>query len=246
MISFTEELKKKAIEAGFTSVGITNPDAMQDLPYGWIADVKKLKPPEEIMPGTQSVVVLVFNGYDRAFSLQIDSPDWKGYGLPLPGEEPEGFYMSYQVTMSKAWPLVTYLRGLGHQARLTTSIPMKTTAIKCGLGSQGKNTLFVHPEVGPRAMLMAILTSAVLEIDEPYRLDLCGECDICIRACPSRALSPYNIDINRCIAYAAENPGGTDIPEDVRELERKLIARPTPNSFIECTTCIFSCPIGRG
>ena len=153
--------------------------------------------------------------------------------------------MPYKVTMSKAWPLVSFLRESGHQARLTTSIPMKTAAIRCGLGSQGKNTLLIHPEVGPRAMLMAILTSATLETDEPYEDDLCGGYDICIRACPSKALTLYNIDIKRCLAYAAENPGGAGIPEDVREPERKLIVRPTPNSFIECITCIFSCPIGR-
>jgi epoxyqueuosine reductase QueG len=245
MTSFTEEIKKKALKAGFTSVGITSPESMRDLPYGWVADVKKLKPPEEIMPGTRSVVLLVFNGKDRAFSLQIDSPEWKGYGLHLPEEEPEGFYVSYQVTMNKAWPLVSLLKESGHQAQLTTSIPMKTAAIQCGLGCQGKNTLFVHPEVGPRAMLMAILTSATLEIDEPYEGDLCGECDLCIRACPSKALNPYNINIKRCLAYAAENLEGVGIPEDVKELEKKLIVRPTPNSFIECTTCIFSCPIGR-
>ena len=245
MISLTEEIKKKALEAGFTSVGITSPESMRDLPYGWVADVRNLRPPEEVMPGTRSVVLLVFNGRDRAFSLHIDSPEWKGYGLHPPEEEPEGFYMSYQVTMSKAWPLVSFLRESGHQAQLSTSIPMKTAAIQCGLGSQGKNTLLINPEVGPRAMLMAILTSAKLEIDEPYENDLCGECDICIRACPTKALTSYNIDIKRCLAYAAENPGGAEIPEDVRELERKLIVRPTPNSFIECTTCIFACPIGR-
>ena len=171
MTSLVEEIKKKALQAGFTSVGITSPESMRDLPYGWVADVKKLRPPEEIMPGTRSVVLLVFNGRDRAFSLQIDSPEWKGYGLHPPEEEPEGFYMSYQVTMSKAWPLVAYLRESGHQAQLTTSIPMKTTAIQCRLGCQGKNTLFVNPEGGPRAMLMAILTSATLEIDEPYEGD---------------------------------------------------------------------------
>ena len=52
-------------------MGITSPESMQDLPYGWVADVKDLRPPEE---------------------------------------EPEGFYISYQVTMNKAWPLVSHLR----------------------------------------------------------------------------------------------------------------------------------------
>ena len=46
MTSFPDEIKKKALEAGFISVGITNPESMQDLPYGWVADVKNLRPPK--------------------------------------------------------------------------------------------------------------------------------------------------------------------------------------------------------
>lgn len=33
-VSFTDEIRKKALEAGFTSIGITNPESMQDFPYG--------------------------------------------------------------------------------------------------------------------------------------------------------------------------------------------------------------------
>jgi epoxyqueuosine reductase len=244
-MSLTEEIRKKAKKSGFISTGITNTEAMWDLPYGWVADVTKLKPPEEILPGTRSVILLVFDAWDSAFSLQIDSPEWKGFGLHPPGNEPEGYYFSTQLMMTKAWPLVAYLRERGHEAQLTNSIPMKTAAIKCGLGAQGKNTLLINPDVGPRAKLMAILTTANLEIDEPYDGDPCAECERCIRACPSGALSPYKLEINRCLTYAAENPGGVDVPEDVRALERKLIVRPSPNSFIECTTCILACPVGR-
>jgi epoxyqueuosine reductase QueG len=245
MTSLTEEIRKKAKESGFISTGITNTEAMRDLPYGWVADVTNLKPPEEIMPGTRSVILLVFYAWDSAFSLQIDSPEWKGFGLHPPGNEPEGYYFSTQLMMTKAWPLVAYLRERGHGAQLTNSIPMKTAAIKCGLGAQGKNTLLINPEVGPRAKLMAILTTAALEIDEPYEGDPCAECERCIHACPTGALSPYKLEINRCLTYAAENPGGVDVPEDVRALEKKLIVRPSPNSFIECTTCILACPVGR-
>jgi epoxyqueuosine reductase len=244
-MSLTEEIRKKAKKSGFISTGITNTEAMWNLPYGWVADVTKLKPPEEILPGTRSVILLVFDAWDSAFSLQIDSPEWKGFGLHPPGNEPEGYYFSTQLMMTKAWPLVAYLRERGHEAQLTNSIPMKTAAIKCGLGAQGKNTLLINPDVGPRAKLMAILTTANLEIDEPYDGDPCAECERCIRACPSGALSPYKLEINRCLTYAAENPGGVDVPEDVRALERKLIVRPSPNSFIECTTCILACPVGR-
>jgi hypothetical protein len=93
------------------------------------------------MPSTRSVIILVFNAWDTAFSLQIDSPEWKGFGLHPPGDEPEGYYFSTQLMMTKAWPIVSLLRELGHDAQLTNSIPMKTAAIKGGLGGPGEE----HP-----------------------------------------------------------------------------------------------------
>jgi hypothetical protein len=47
------------------------------------------------------------------------------------------------------------------------------------------------------------------------------------------------------MAYAAENLGKEDVPEDVRELERELTVRPAQNSYIECTICMDAYPIGR-
>lgn len=243
MMDLTREVRQRAREAGFKSVGITAPENLRDLPYGWVADVKNLRPPEEVLPGTKSVIILVFHRWDKAFSLQIYSPMWKGYGFHSADEEIEGYYMSNQVTMNKAWPIVCMLRERGHQAVISTSIPLKTTAIQCGLGCQGKSTLLVHPEYGPKLGLMAILTTAQLDANEPFREDLCGDCTICIEACPTGALEPYRLNIKRCLTYAAENPGKKDIPLDVRELEKRLIVRPTKNSYIECTTCIDVCPI---
>ncbi len=83
-----------------------------------------------------------------------------------------------------------------------------------------------------------------MEIDAPYEDDPSAECERCIRACPSGTLSPFKLEINRCLAYASENPGGVIVPDNVRALERKLIVRSSPYSFIECTSCIFSCSIG--
>jgi len=75
----------------------------------------------------------------------------------------------------------------------------------------------------------AVLTSAALEPDEPYVGDLCGGCTRCIDACPTGALKPHELDIRRCLTYAAENPFSVEVEDDVRELEARLIRRPTLN-----------------
>lgn len=124
-------------------------------------------------------------------------------------------------------------------------IPLKAAAVKCGLGYQGKSTLLVTPHHGPRVGLISVLTTAELDIDEPYKEDFYGNCEKCILACPTKALEPYGLKMNRCMTYSAESPNSSDVVEDVRELERKLVAKPTQNSYIECTTCIDVCPIGK-
>src|SRR4030066_1163393 len=141
--------------------------------------------------------------------------------------------------------IVNFLTKKGYDAAFTFKMPLKTAAVKCGLGCQGKNTLVINPEFGPRIKLIALLTNAELDADEPYKGDFCRTCQKCVAACPTKALKPYKIEITRCLTYAAESPCTTDVPEDVRTLEKKLIQKPTPNSFIECTTCIDACPIGK-
>jgi ferredoxin len=241
----SENIKQMALEQGFVEAGITSPDRLGDLPYGWVADVKDLKRPWEELPGVKSIIILVLHAWDRVFGLQIDSPNWIGYGFHSPDEDIEGYYMSYMISMSKAWPIVSHLRENGYKAQLSTTIPLKTSGKACGLGQTGKNTLLVNPTYGPRLGLMAILTSAELETDTPLTEDLCGECTRCIDACPTKALTPYNIEIQRCLTYAVENPGKTDLPSDVRELEVKIITRPTKNSYVECSICAEVCPVGE-
>jgi len=238
-------VKQKAKETGFALVGITKPDRLTDLPYGWVAKVTNLRPPKELMLDVKSVVLLGFKEDNRAFNLAISSPNWKGYGMHKPEEQFEDYLFDYEILKNKACTIISYLSKKGYEASYTFKIPLKTVAVKCGLGCQGKNTLVINPEFGPRIKLIALLTNAELDADEPYKVDLCGTCQKCVAACPTKALKPYTIEITRCLTYAAESPCTTDVPEDVRMLEKKLIQKPTPNSYVECTTCIDACPIGK-
>jgi len=244
-MTLTRDLKQKAIEAGFVSVGVSNPEMLRDLPYGWVGKITRLCSPEEELSTLKSVVLMCFHSWDHAFYLSIDSPNWLGYGMHAPEEQFESYYVCSQIMRNKAWAIVDYLRKRGFDAILSSRIPLKTAAVKCGLGCQGKNALLVTPSFGPRVGLISVLTTAELDVDEPYGENLCGDCKKCLIACPTQALEPYKLIINRCLTYSAESPHSTDVPEDVRELDRKLIKRPTPHSYIECSTCIDVCPIGR-
>jgi epoxyqueuosine reductase len=240
-VGLTEDLRKKALEIGFVYVGITRPDVLHGLPHGKVWNLYELHSPEEILPNVKSVILLGYYVWDRAFNIQVDS-------LASPSKEsgrPENYQLYYEVLKNKAWTIVDYLNKKGFESKWTLSIPLKTSAVKCGLGCQGKNTLLITPEYGPRVRLIAVLTTAELDVDEPFKEDFCRDCQKCVDACPTKALKPYNIAINRCMTYSAENAAAKDVSEDVKALEKKLVPRPSAHSYIECTICMDACPIGK-
>lgn len=244
-MTLTKDLKKQALNAGFVTVGITTPNILRDLPYGRVHTVQDLRTPEEELPGVKSVILLGYYAWDKSFNIAVDSSYLLNRDKQKPPVPLERYQLYYEILKNKAWMLVDYLGKKGYDSCLSLAIPLKTSAVRCGLGSQGKNTLLITPTHGPRIRLIAVLTTAELEVDKPFTDDLCGHCEKCIKACPTNALEPYQIKINRCLTYAAEQPHAKDVPDDIRKIEKKLIRRPTANSYEECTICIAACPIGK-
>lgn len=76
----------------------------------------------------------------------------------------------------------------------------KNWAVKAGLGSIGKNSLFRSKE-GSFCLIGTILTQWELEPDTEEPVE-CGECTLCMDACPQKAIvTPYRVDANRCLSY---------------------------------------------
>lgn len=66
----------------------------------------------------------------------------------------------------------------------------KIGAVLSGMGFIGKNNLFVHKKFGPRVRLGTVLTTyePEEEIINNVVENQCGECNLCIKACPAQAL----------------------------------------------------------
>jgi len=88
---------------------------------------------------------------------------------------------------------------------LVDSAPLfeKSWAEEAGTGKTGKNTLLIVPGAGSYVFLGEILLDIPIEHEPAAALpDPCGECDACIRACPTGALAaPGKLDARRCISY---------------------------------------------
>ena len=174
-MTLAQDLKRKAMEVGFVSSGISNPDMLRGLPYGWISNVANLRSPEEELSTVKSVILMSYYAWDKALDLRVDSTYFKSREMYTPTVPLESYQLYYEVVKNKGWKIVDFLRKKGFESILSLAIPLKTAAVRCGLGCQGKSTLLVTPNYGPRVRLVSVLTAAKVDIDEPYKEDLCRD-----------------------------------------------------------------------
>lgn len=64
----------------------------------------------------------------------------------------------------------------------------KKAAVYAGLGTIGKNALFLHHKYGPAVRLGTVFTNLPLECGTPLLKSLCDGCNRCVKMCPAQAL----------------------------------------------------------
>ena len=94
----------------------------------------------------------------------------------------------------------------------TSPIMDKVWAQRAGLGWQGKHTNLINRDFGSWLFLGELIVDVEFEYDTPFTEDLCGTCTACIDDCPTKALTEYKIDSNKCISYLTIEHRG-DLPE---------------------------------
>jgi epoxyqueuosine reductase QueG len=128
--------------------------------------------------------------------------------VPIPSDGPSDFWDEQTLTA----------KGI---------ISMRHTALLCGLGTLGKNSLLLNPEYGNMLMLGAFLTDLELESD-PLCEDICiPGCSKCIDACPVHAISDRSVNQTLCR------------PNTYQRSKRGF-------GTTECNRCRVVCPIRFG
>ncbi len=67
-------------------------------------------------------------------------------------------------------------------------LPHKTVATRAGLGWMGKNNLLITPQFGSAIRFATVLTDAPLPANNEPAPCRCGDCRICVDACPGNAI----------------------------------------------------------
>lgn len=162
--SLTEQLKEELYRQGADLVGVGDLTALPEnsrgkLPFGISIAVKF---PKDVVSGI----------------------------VDLPTREYYDWYNKVNGTLSQiASHAVTTLKDLGYQATTRTGLPQKTVATRAGVGWVGKSNLLVTEQYGSMIRLASVLTDAPLTAAEPVNESKCGDCRLCVDACPAGALT---------------------------------------------------------
>jgi epoxyqueuosine reductase len=112
----------------------------------------------------------------------------------------------------------------------------REAAARSGVGFYGKNTMLITRRHGSWVVLGTLVTNVELEPTPPLGSD-CGDCRLCIDACPTGALDePGTLDATRCLSYWTQAPA--PIPERYREALGAQV--------YGCDICQDVCPWNRG
>lgn len=195
-----------------------------------LGDEGSIVDPKELMPEAKSLVVTGFYTY-------TDEPV-----LPSVPGTPRGRFgpwtrLSRPAIQHQAEVVGAFFRKRGYRVRADGRLPAKPAAVRAGWASYGKNCIIHAPGAGSYIKINAFLTDAPLEtVQLPIQSSDCGDCDECIRACPTGALtSPYHLDRARCICTWL---WGDPIPRELRHT--------VGNHLHRCSYCQDACPLNKG
>ena len=106
-------------------------------------------------------------------------------------------------------------------------LPEVAAAVKAGLGTRGRNGLLLTERYGSWVFIGEIVTTMHLTPAEK-ELQLCDSCDLCIRACPTGALSENGFDDTLCLSAITQ---------------QKKPLTPQQEEMIRQTGCAWGCDI---
>jgi epoxyqueuosine reductase len=111
----------------------------------------------------------------------------------------------------------------------------REAAARAGVGFYGKNTMLITRRHGSWVVLGTLVTGAEVEATPSLGLD-CGDCRLCVDACPTGALDePGVLDSTRCLSYWTQSR--REIPEPYRE--------ELGDQVYGCDICQDVCPWNR-
>lgn len=137
-----------------------------------------------------------------------------------------------------------YIEGLGGQAIGlvdSNALPERYIAYLAGVGFIGRNNMIITPKYGSYVFLGEIITDLEIKcIDQRSFTDIvkyveCGQCDGCIKECPTKSINRSRCNPNICLSYITQK-------KDISDKEVHLLK----GNIFGCDFCQLKCPYNEG
>ena len=243
----TDFIKRKALELGFSSCGISKARFLSEEEEKfekWLSNgyhgtmsyleknIDKRLDPRILVPESKSIISLTYNYYPPKKLINKNNFIISKYAY---GRD---YHKVLKKKLKKLFNNMKEKIGNIEGRVFVDSAPVheRAWAKLSGLGWIGKNSLLINKDVGSYFFIAEIICDLELEYDVPVS-DRCGNCTRCIDACPTNAITQAQvIDSNKCISYLTiENKDS--IP---KELKNEM-----NQSIFGCDICQDICPWNR-
>jgi len=253
-MSPAEDIKQKALDLGFDLVGITDAAPLDNKHFkiltDWLAfgcagrmdymkkNLDKRTNPAKLLKNAQSIICVGLN-YNSEKAKKQPAESAEPMGTVANYARYEDYHSFIKKQLQKLVSFVSSAVEDDFKFKICVdSAPLaeRALAARAGLGFIGKNRMLINPTLGPQLFLGEIITTLKLPVDQPIA-DTCSNCNNCIKACPTGALTPDGrFDANKCISYLTIEYKGR-IPDDLAE---KIGDR-----LFGCDECVLACPFHK-
>ena len=186
--------------------------------------------PGMVMSSAKSIIVVGENHNRPRREISDD------YGSISPSATGEDYHKTLGRHLQKLVQVLATKTSFNYKIQVDTGpLLEREFAKKAGIGWQGKNCCIISQKFGSRIFLGLMLTDLALEKTAAYAFDYneCGDCDLCIKACPTNALGDaFMLDYSKCVSYLTQKKG------ELTQQEAKAIGA----NLYGCDICQDVCP----
>ena len=243
-----DRIKTEAKKLGFFTCGISKAGLLHEdaehvenwLEKGMQGDMQYLERNREkrydaskLMGNAHSVISVLFNYFPP------DELPEKGYYKISKYAYGKDYHYIIKQKLALLLEKIETLTGKREARIFVDSAPVldRATAWRAGLGFIGKNTMLINRKGGSFFFIGHIMLDLALTPDAETVANCCGSCIQCIDACPTGALSAFELDARKCISYLTIEYRGEEIPNEFQGKWKQWI--------FGCDICQDVCPWNR-
>ncbi|MGB9553703.1 MAG: epoxyqueuosine reductase, partial [bacterium] len=200
---------------------------------GWSEkDLPALQDPRNVYPWAKSIL-----SFAQPYSLVPQEKPESPSGVIAPFCALDWYGLLKDKLRRIKAELLASFPGMRIKAFVEGKLLEKTWGELAGIGWRGKNSLLYHEGWGSHHLLGELLISVEVQSSWIQKESKCGECRLCIEACPTGALvKPYQVWPDLCLDYFTLHYDGV-LPLKVRELMGERL--------FGCSTCQDVCPYNK-